>query len=96
MDRLYGLPNGKKLVSTGTHDVVEVHGPYNWASGSWPAPPFLISYQDHHMLCSSSRDRPSLSYQDHRTLSPALAGLRRAMPSYADDMAQIRQRGCAR
>jgi beta-mannosidase len=35
--RLYGLPNGKKLISTGTHDRIEVHGPYNWASGMWPA-----------------------------------------------------------
>ena len=37
MDRLYGLPNGKKLVSSGTHDNIEVHGPYNWASGMFPA-----------------------------------------------------------
>ena len=37
VDRLYGLPNGKKLVSSGTHDKIEVHGPYNWASGNWPA-----------------------------------------------------------
>ena len=28
VDRLYGLPNGKKLVSSGTHDKIEVHGPY--------------------------------------------------------------------
>lgn len=26
VDRLYGLPNGGKLVSTGTHDQLEVHG----------------------------------------------------------------------
>lgn len=37
VDRLTGLPNGKKLVSGGTHDKIEVHGPYNWASGRWPA-----------------------------------------------------------
>jgi hypothetical protein len=37
VDRLYGLPNGKKLISSGTHDKIEVHGPYNWASSKWPA-----------------------------------------------------------